>query len=103
MKPEEKILPTLCLIGKTLSILPPLLIKLGLMKQCVKSLGHSEDCLGCVCLTFPGLSYEKEKAWIFDGPQIKTLLKHHPFVAAMTTIEARVWNVFADAIYNFLG
>ena len=46
---------------------------------------------------------KKEKAWIFDGPQIKTLLKHHPFVAAMTTIEARVWNVFADAIYNFLG
>ena len=40
---------------------------------------------------------------MFDGPQIKTLLRYHHFVAAMTTVEARAWYTFADVIHNFLG
>ena len=39
-----------------LIILPPLHIKLGLMKQFVKALNRSGDCFGYICSTFPGLS-----------------------------------------------
>jgi len=35
------------------------------VKQIVKSLDCSEDCFGCIGLTFSGLSYKKKKAGIF--------------------------------------
>ena len=76
---------------------------LGLMKQFVKALGRSGDCFDYIRSTFPGLSYENKKSGVFDGPQIKTLLKYHHFVIAMTTVEAQAWNAFADVIHNFLG
>ena len=44
------------LIDRKNIILPPLHIKLGLMKQFVKALDRSGDCFGYICSTFPGLS-----------------------------------------------
>jgi len=41
------------------------------MKQFVKALYRSGNCFGYICSTFPGLSYEKKKAGIFDVHQIK--------------------------------
>lgn len=57
-------------MGKTFFL--PLYIKLGVMKQFVKSLGHSRDFFRYVCSTFPSLSDEKEKGEILDGSQIRT-------------------------------
>ena len=73
------------------------------MKQFVKTLDRSGDCFVYICSTFPGLSYEKKKAGIFDGPQIRTLLKDNHFVTTMIAVEARAWNAFADEDHNFLG
>lgn len=73
------------------------------MKQIVKSLDCSEDCFGCIGLTFSGFSYKKKKAGIFDVPQTRTLLKDHNFVTAMTAVEARVRNAFGDVVHNFPG
>ena len=78
-------------------------IKLGLIKQFVKALDCSEDCFGYICSTFPGLSYEKKKAVIFDGPQIRTLLWDQYFVTTMTVVEARDWKAFSKVVHNFLG
>ena len=47
-------------------ILPPLHIKLGLMKQFVKALDKYDDCFKCIAKTFPGLSMEKLKTGIFE-------------------------------------
>ena len=52
-------------------ILPPLHIKLGLMKQFVKALDFYGDGFKYIGYTFPGLSEEKLKAGIFNGPQIR--------------------------------
>ena len=84
-------------------ILPPLHIKLGLMNQFVKALDCSGDCFGYICLTFPGLSYEKKKAGIFDGPQIRTLLRDQYFVTTMTVVEAQAWKAFFKVVHNFSG
>ena len=84
-------------------ILPPLHIKLGLMKQFVKALDCSGECFGYICSTFPGLNYEKKKAGIFDGPQIRTLLRNQYFVTTMTAVEARAWKAFSKVVHNFLG
>ena len=54
-------------------ILPPLYIKLGLMKQYVKALDKTGSCFIYISRKFPGLSTEKLKAGIFDGPQIRLL------------------------------
>ena len=46
----------------------PLYIKLGITKQFVKALEEDGDCFKCICMKFPGLTTEKLKAGIFDGP-----------------------------------
>ena len=56
-------------------ICPPLHIKLGLMKQFVKALHLDCECFQHILRTFPGLFYEKIKAGVFDGPQIRTLVR----------------------------
>ena len=84
-------------------ILPPLRIKLGLMKQFVKGFDCSGDYYGYICSTFAGHSNEKKKAGIFDGPQIRTLLREQYFVTTMTVAEARAWKTFSKVVHNFLG
>ena len=56
-------------------IFPPLHIKLGLMKQYVKALSKEGDCFRYLCAAFPELSEEKLKAGVFDGPQIRKMIK----------------------------
>ena len=45
----------------------------------------------------------RKKAGIFDGPQIKTLLKNKHFMARMTAVEARAWVAFTNVVQGFLG
>src|SRR6185436_10416008 len=59
------------LVDRKKIVLPPLHIKLGLMKQFTKALDHNGDCFRYICSTFSSLSDEKKKAGIFDGPQIR--------------------------------
>ena len=60
-------------------ILPPLHIKLGLMKQFVTALNTDGACFRYLCSAFPGMSMEKIKAGIFNGPQIRQLIKDLQF------------------------
>ena len=103
IKPGEQNIVNNPLVDRKNMILPPLHIKLGLMKQFVKTLDRSGDCFEYICSTFSGLSYEKKKAGRFDGPQIRTLLRDQYFVTTMTVVEARAWKVFSKVVYNFLG
>ena len=65
-------------------ILPPFPIKLSVMKQFVKDLGKDYDCFNNIAKTFPGLSMEKLKECIFNGPQIIKLRQDQTFAARMT-------------------
>ena len=103
IKPGEKNIVNNPLVDRKNIILPALHIKLGRMKQFVKARDRSGDCFGYICSTFPGLSYEKKKAGIFDGPQIRTLLRDQYFVTTMTVVEARAWKAFFKVVHNFLG
>ena len=68
-------------------ILSSLHIKLGLIKQLVKTLDEDCDCFNYIAKTFPGLSMEKLKAGIFDGPQIRKLMQNQIYTARMTVAE----------------
>lgn len=57
------------LVSSDKIILPPLHIKLGLMMQYVKALDNTSPFFVYLSRKFPGLSNEKLKAGIFDGPR----------------------------------
>ena len=67
----EKNIRNESLVSHNKVILPPLHIKLGLMKQYVKSLDKGGECFKCICQKFSFLSYEKIKAGVFDEPKIR--------------------------------
>ncbi len=73
------------------------------MKEFVKLLYHNGDCLNHIYYFFPSLSDEKKKAGVFNGPQIRTLLRDAHFVTTINVIDVRAWTAFCDVIINFLG
>ena len=84
-------------------LLPPLHIKLGLMKQFVKALDKNGDCFRYIHSRFPGTSYEKVRAGIFDRPQIRTLTRDPAFVLHMTVVESAAWCSYVFMVKEFLG
>jgi hypothetical protein len=78
-------------------ILPPLHIKLGLMKQFVKALDG--NCFNYLGNKFPALSQAKVKEGIFVGPQIRALTKDRIFQESMTP----AWISFKEVIDKSLG
>ena len=52
---------------------------------------------------FPKVSDAKLSAGIFDGPQIRMLMKDHNFPSLMTEDEKSTWESFKSVINNFLG
>ena len=83
-------------------IFPPLHIKLGLMKQYVKTLSKEGDCFRYLCASFPELSEEKLKAGVFDGPQIRKMIRDKEFTHSMTRTEKRAWLSFVHVVEKFL-
>ena len=91
------------LIDRNKVIFPPLHIKLGLMKQFVKALDKEGQCFKYLRDSFPKLSDEKVKGGIFDGPDIRKMVRDTQFKDTMTDVERRAWNGFINVIKNFLG
>ena len=65
----EKNIKNIPLVNREKILLPPLHIKLGLMKQFVKALDKEGECFKYLCTKFPRLTYEKIKADILMGPE----------------------------------
>ncbi|KAK3880370.1 hypothetical protein Pcinc_015136 [Petrolisthes cinctipes] len=84
-------------------LLPPLHIKLGLMKNFAKALDKEGEGFTFLHQKCPRISREKLKAGIFDGPQKKELMKDARFDAALNPIELSAWLCFKSVIGNFLG
>ena len=84
--------------------LPPLHIKLGLMKNFVKALGKTE-LAGFQYLVekFSKISEAKLKEGVFVGPQSREVLKDHGFEESLTSDKKEVWKAFVWVCKNFLG
>lgn len=91
------------LVKKEKVILPPLHIKLGIMKAFVK--GMDQDGEGFMYLKekFPGLSNEKIKEGVFVGPDIRKLIQDDQFDKKLNNKELKAWKAFKSVISNFLG
>ncbi|KAI6646990.1 hypothetical protein LOD99_8989 [Oopsacas minuta] len=84
-------------------LLPPLHIKLGLVKQFVKALDFEGEAFQEIRAMFPKLSDAKLKGGIFVGPQITTMLKSRTLEGKMTETERKAWQAFRDVVSGFLG
>ena len=91
------------LVEREKIILPPLHIKLGLIKQFVKALNKEGNCFEYICKLFPGLSIAKLEEGILDGPKIRKLIRDPNFSKTMTNVEAVAWASFVSVVKNFLG
>lgn len=85
-------------------LLPPLHIKLGLMKQFVKVLAKNESsAFAYICKRFPSLTEAKLKESIFVGPKICKLMQDAEFLNTLNKVEFEAWTSFCDVVRNFLG
>lgn len=91
------------LVDPSKILIPPLHIKLGLMKQFVKALDKTGACYQYLQSKFPKLSEAKCKEGVFDGPQIRKMLRDDNFISNMNQVEKAAWLSFKDVTQNFLG
>ena len=91
------------IVSREKIIFPPLHIKLGLMKQFVKALNTDGECFQHIFSVLPGLSFEKIKAGVFNGPQIHALVRDQEFARKMNDKERTAWLSFLAVMANFLG
>ena len=84
-------------------LLPPLHIKLGLVKQFVKALDPAGAAFQHIQQMFPKLSAAKVAGGIFVGPQIKSMLACKELENKMLPVEKRAWVAFRHVVHGFLG
>lgn len=84
-------------------LLPPLHIKLGLMKNFVKALKKENPSFQYLQKKFPGISEAKLRAGIFVGPQIRELFKDAIFETVLSAEEKQAWLAFKYVTEGFLG
>ena len=85
-------------------LLPPLHIKLGLMKNFVKAMGKvNSNGYAYLCEKFSKISSAKMKEGIFIGPQIREVMKDPNFEKTLTVKEKRARQSFKWLCENFLG
>lgn len=91
------------LVDPLLILLPPLHIKLGLMKNFVKAMDQSGSGFEYIKLKFLAISEAKKKEGVFIGPQIAKLMKDDQFEGKLNKKELRAWRAFKEVCFGFLG
>jgi len=101
LMPGEKnvISPPLVLPGKI--FLPPLHIKLGLMKNFMKGMDKTGHGVEYLRNKFPNVSDAKIKECIFVGPQIRELMQDKQFEEDLSETERNAWLSFKRICKDF--
>ena len=73
------------------------------MKNFIKTLDKKCPAFTYLCGKFPRLTFEKVKADVFVGPQIKQLFKDQQFEAVLSDKEKAAWQSFEKISNGFLG
>ena len=91
------------LVDPTKIFLPPLHIKLGLMKNFVKAMNKEGEAFRYLRQMFPRITDAKIKEGIFIGPQIRHVINDKRFEDLLVGPEKIAWKSFKDVVDNFLG
>jgi len=84
-------------------LLPPLPIKLGLLKNFVKGMDRTGSAFKYLAEKFPRLSEAKIKEGGFVGPHIRKLFIDNMFNNLLQGDEKKAWDAFRLVSTNFLG
>ncbi|UYV69610.1 hypothetical protein LAZ67_6004089 [Cordylochernes scorpioides] len=103
MQEGYKNIANLPLIDSENIYLPPLHIKLGLMKNFVKAMDRNASGFAYLKQIVSSISEAKIKEGIFVGPQIRELQQDGNFQNSLNEVEAAAWNSFRNVCKNFLG
>lgn len=103
LNPNEKNVVDKPLVDSKDVLLPPLHIKLGLMKNFVKAMDQEGQAFKYLRAKFPRLSDAKVKEGIFIGPQIREIVNDPAFDMILTGNEKRAWEAFKGVVHGFLG
>ena len=103
LNPSEKNAIAKPLVDPKDVLLPPLHIKLGLMKNFVKGMNQEERAFKYIREKFPKLNDAKVKEGIFVGPQIRELVKDPAFDQVLEGKEKEAWEAFKGVVRGFLG
>lgn len=101
--PGQKNVSRVSLVNPEKIFLPPLHIKLGLMKNFVKAMDQHSDGFLYLKSKFPKVSDAKLKEGIFIGPQIRKLMSDEHFERLLHPVEKTAWQSFKNVCSNFLG
>ena len=85
------------------TLLPPLHIKLGLMKNFIKAMDRTGSTFKYLAEKFPLLSEAKIKERVFVGFQIRNLYRDDMFSSLLQGDEKKAWDTFRLVSSNFLG
>lgn len=91
------------LVSSEKIILPPLHIKLGMIKQFVKALPVEGPAFDRLREIFPKISEAKLREGVFDGPQIRKLCRDDIFENKLENIERNAFVSFKEVVGSFLG
>ena len=84
--------------------LPPLHIKLGLIKNFVKAIAHDSERFQYLKDRFVNRKTDaKLKSGIFVGPEIRHLIHDCEFRKKLTPPDLTTWDAFVQVVQNFLG
>ncbi|XP_039440776.1 uncharacterized protein LOC120421613 isoform X4 [Culex pipiens pallens] len=84
-------------------LMPPLHIKLGLMKQFVKALPANSEPFKFLKNMFPRLTEGKITAGVFTGPQIRAVFSKDEFKKMLNMDQKNAWTSFQAVVDGFLG
>ena len=84
-------------------LLPPLHVKLGIVKNFVKAMHKNGEGFRFLQRKFPKLNKVKIKEEVFQGPQIQRLMMNYDFEKSLTNFERQTWLSVKAVINNFLG
>lgn len=73
------------------------------MKQYVKALDKEGNAFKYIQQKFPKKSNDKLKEGVFDGPEIRKLLRDEAFGKTMNIKENNAWKSFKSVVEHFLG
>jgi hypothetical protein len=82
---------------------PPLLIKLGLIKSFVKAMDQYSTGFMHLKNKFPRTSDAKIKEGVFAGPQIRELIQDIRFEDQLSEVERAAWKSLKNVTSNFVG
>lgn len=102
--PEQYNIKAEPLVPRNKIVVPPLHIKLGLMRNFVRAIEKTNiEAMEFLENMFPKLSRMKIHQGIFVGPQIRKALNSDEFIALLTDDEQKAWTSFEAVVNGFLG